>query len=267
MQVATRGSGPPLVFVPGIQGRWEYMAPAIDALSASLRILTFWLRGERQDDGWFDPAKGLDNYVEQIEQAMDEHGIERAAICGVSFGGLAALRFAASRPDRTAALILVSTPAPWWRPLRRHLFYGRVPWLFGLLFLLETHLRTRAELASAFSSWGSRLRFVLSQLRTVARTGFSLRNMARRARLFAAPGLTSDCLRITAPTLVVHGESPLDRVVPVEATLEYLTRIRGAEGVVLEHTGHLGLVTRPDAFASAVTGFLQRIGSFSSERG
>ena len=28
-----RGAGPPLVLVPGIQGRWEWMAPAVDALA------------------------------------------------------------------------------------------------------------------------------------------------------------------------------------------------------------------------------------------
>jgi hypothetical protein len=27
------GHGPPLVLVPGIQGRWEYLRPAIEALA------------------------------------------------------------------------------------------------------------------------------------------------------------------------------------------------------------------------------------------
>ena len=61
--------------------------------------------------------------------------------------------------------------------------------------------------------------------------------------------------RITAPTLVVTGEAALDHVAAVEGTSDYLRIIRGARGVVLEHTGHLGTITRPDAFAAAFREF------------
>ena len=33
MDIIDRGSGPPLVLIPGLQGRWEYLRPAVDALS------------------------------------------------------------------------------------------------------------------------------------------------------------------------------------------------------------------------------------------
>ncbi|PYR01316.1 MAG: alpha/beta hydrolase, partial [Acidobacteria bacterium] len=35
MQIIEYGGGDPLVLIPGIQGRWEYMRPAIEALAAS----------------------------------------------------------------------------------------------------------------------------------------------------------------------------------------------------------------------------------------
>ena len=41
-----RGSGTPVVLVPGIQGRWEWMRPAVDALAARCRVLTFSLCDE-----------------------------------------------------------------------------------------------------------------------------------------------------------------------------------------------------------------------------
>jgi pimeloyl-ACP methyl ester carboxylesterase len=44
--------------------------------------------------------------------AMDELGIERAAVVGNSFGGAVALRIAVTAPDRVSALALVSAPAP-----------------------------------------------------------------------------------------------------------------------------------------------------------
>ena len=48
MQVIDRGRGVPIVMIPGIQGRWEYMRPAIEALEGAFRIITFALAGERK---------------------------------------------------------------------------------------------------------------------------------------------------------------------------------------------------------------------------
>jgi pimeloyl-ACP methyl ester carboxylesterase len=65
-----------------------------------------------------------------------------------------------------------------------------------------------------------------------------------------------ECARIGAPTLLITGEADLDRVVPQSSTLEYLTLVRGARHVVLPRTGHLGLVTTPEAFAQVVGQFM-----------
>ena len=40
------GTGPPLVLIPGIQGRWEWMKPSIDALAREYRVITMSLPGE-----------------------------------------------------------------------------------------------------------------------------------------------------------------------------------------------------------------------------
>jgi 3-oxoadipate enol-lactonase len=258
MHTVARGSGTPLVLIPGIQGRWEYLAPAIGELSRSFHVLTFWLSGECTRGGVrLGSAASLDTYAEQVDWVLDEHGIERAVVCGISFGGLAALHFAASRPHRTRALVLVSTPSPRWRPHRRHLLYIRMPWLFGWLFALETPARLRAELIATFPDWRARYRFVRWQLATLIRVGLSLRNMAARASLFAAPALEADCSAITVPSLVVTGDRSLDRVVPVDATLEYLDLLSGAQTVRLERTGHLGSITRPRPFAAALRDFVE----------
>src|SRR5262245_54444591 len=150
MELIDRGSGAPLVLVPGIQGRWEYMRPAVDALARSFRVVTFALSGEPTAHHPLDPARGLDNYTAQIAAALDQVQVDRAVICGVSFGGLAALRFAAEYPERAAALVLASTPAPLFRLRKRHEIYTRLPWIFGPVFLAETPFRLRHETAAAF---------------------------------------------------------------------------------------------------------------------
>jgi pimeloyl-ACP methyl ester carboxylesterase len=67
-----------------------------------------------------------------------------------------------------------------------------------------------------------------------------------------------DCACVHAPTLIVTGESDLDRIVPVEDTRRYLDLIPGSKYVRLERTRHLGLVTRPETFASVVGDFVHQ---------
>ena len=174
------GQGPPLVLIPGIQGRWEYLQPAIDALSRTFRVLTFPLSGERGCDLPFDPALGYDNDARQVLTLLDQRGIERATICGISFGGLPAIRFAAAHPDRTTALILVSTPGPGWHLRPKHRVYARAPWLFGPLFLIESPLRLHREVAASLPRL-ARWRFVRWRIGALARAPHHRRGWQARA--------------------------------------------------------------------------------------
>src|SRR6266536_3504143 len=108
------GSGPPIVLIPGIQGRWEWLRPAVDALATQFRIVTSSLPGEPGQARY--SGAGFDQLAEHVDRLLNEGNISKAAVCGVSFGGLVALRYAATRPERVRALILVSTPGPRWQP-------------------------------------------------------------------------------------------------------------------------------------------------------
>jgi pimeloyl-ACP methyl ester carboxylesterase len=249
MKIVDRGRGTPLIVVPGIQGRWEYVRPAVDALSESFRVITFSLR----------PSTSLEGFADQIGAVLDDRGLDRAAICGISFGGLGALHFAATRPYKTSALVLVSTPGPRMRLRPRHELYTRFPWLFGPLFVFETPRRLRREVGAAIPGRWPRLRFGWDQLCTFAGAGISFSRVAERARLIGAPEILDDCARITVPTLVVSGDPSLDYVVSADGTSQYVQLIAGARGTRLERTGHLGSITRPDLFASVVRDFMSAV--------
>jgi pimeloyl-ACP methyl ester carboxylesterase len=178
-------------------------------------------------------------------------------ICGVSFGGLIAVRFAATYPARCEALVLASTPKPKLRLRPRHQTYLRAPWIFGPIFLAETPFRLRPEICTAIPNARERRQFSLRQLRTAIGAPVSLSAIAARARMITLEDVTADCSRISAPTLVLTGERHLDHVVPVEGSSEYLRLIPNARGAVLERTGHLGSITRPDAFTAIVRAFTE----------
>jgi pimeloyl-ACP methyl ester carboxylesterase len=82
--------------------------------------------------------------------------------------------------------------------------------------------------------------------------------MARRVRLLQSAQLNGNLADLHVPTLVITGEPRLDNVVPVHLTEEYLRLWPHAERVTMARTGHIGLITRPEAFVEAVAPFAER---------
>ncbi|MBI3050759.1 MAG: alpha/beta hydrolase [Acidobacteria bacterium] len=254
MKIVDRGGGTPVVVIPGIQGRWEWMKPAIDALAQRCRVITFSLADEPSCGGLFDATRGFRCYVEQVRAALDAARVGQAGICGVSYGGLIAAAFAARYPERASSLVLVSPLPPSWKPDRRARFYVRAPRLLTPIFLLAS-LRMYPEIAAASGGFVRGLAAGLRPAWRVLTHMFSPRRMARRVGLLAEVDVAAELRRVTQPTLVITGESALDRVVPVHATREYAKLWSDVRFETIARTGHLGLITRPDEFARLVVSF------------
>ena len=253
----------PVVIIPGIQGHWEWMKPAIAALRQTREVRTFSLSAENGDG---DPFA---QWVAEIDKAIALGGTDRVVIIGVSFGGLVAMHYAATRPERTAALVLVSAPSPRMtlgqseamlvnRPL------SLVP-LFPL-FAVRALQRLLPEVWTAIDSWPARLRFLATYGLQVARKPMHPWKSARWVRNWQARDLASECARIQAPTRLITGDEGLDRVVPTTSTRDYLSLIAGATAATFPRTGHIGLVTKPAAFAALVEEFLNGLDSSRSRR-
>jgi proline iminopeptidase len=251
-----QGSGPPLVVVPGTQGRWEWMAPSLRELRKNCRTVSYSLSGDLGSDQRYDPALGFDNYIRQLDAVFERTGLERAAVCGVSYGGFVALRYAARRPGRVSSLILVSAPAPGWVPNERQRRYISRPWRSAPGFVVTAPLRLWPEIQAAYDTWPERLRFAARHAARVLAAPIIPPVMAERIRVQQAQDFAPDCAAVKAPTLIVTGEDGLDRVVPVEVTRRYRSLIPGAQHALIERSGHIGMLTHPARFASIVTGFV-----------
>ena len=256
MNIIDRGSGEPIVVIPGVQGRWEWMEPGIDALAKRGRVLTFSLADEPSSAAAFDDATGFWNYVEQVRTALEQSGIDKAAICGVSYGGLIAGAFAARFPGRATSLILVSALPPSWRPDARVSFFLRAPWLLSPLFCLAS-VRLYREFATTRDTWWSGVGSACGAGVNVLRHMFHPGRMARRVHLLSSVfGIAADLPRVKVPTLIVTGEESLEQVVSPRLTREYLAIWPHARVETLARTGHLGIITRPDEFAALVSAFV-----------
>ena len=254
MRIVDAGSGAPVVIIPGIQGRWEWMSPAVERLAARCRVVTFSLADEPTCGGRFETSHGFDCYVEQVTEAMNSARLAAATVVGVSYGGLIAAAFAARHAERVTGLVLVSAIPPQWTPDSRVRFFLRAPTLLSPLFVLGS-LRLYREIAAATPG-------VLPGMRAAGRHGlnalthmFSPARMARRVHALESVQLDRELEPLQVPTLVMTGEPALDRVVPVRLTEEYARIWPHAERFTIAHTGHLGLITRPDVFADTVAKF------------
>jgi pimeloyl-ACP methyl ester carboxylesterase len=256
MNIIDVGTGTPVVLIPGIQGRWEWMRPAVDALSKRCRVITFSLADEPTSGARFDESAGVWSYVQHVNDVLDTTGLRQATICGISYGGLIAAAFAARHTDRVSALILMSAIPPSWRPDRRAAFLMRAPLLLSPLFCVGS-LRMCPEIFAARGTLPG-VAFTAQHVGNVLANMFSPRLMARRARLVASLDVERELALVRCPTLVVTGEPALDRVVPVALTRDYHRIWPHATEAVLERTGHLGPITRPDEFTRLVFQFAER---------
>ena len=265
MNIHVAGSGPPLVIVPGIQGRWEWMRPGVDALSQHYRVITFSLADEPTSGAYFDERRGFSSYVDQVENAMATLGLSEAIICGVSYGGLIAATFAARHPQKVSALVLLSALPPTWRANDRARFYLRAPRLLFPVFVLSS-LRLAREMVTAYGGPAAGVPAALRHAWNVVTHPGSPARMARRVQLLDGLDLTSEMQRLSLPTLVVTGEDHLDYAVPPALTREYLQLWPQARGEVLSRTGHLGVITRPEALSLLLDAFLADVPAVRRDR-
>jgi class 3 adenylate cyclase len=113
------GQGPPdLVMTTGgfsqIEIIWEDpgIALFLRTLASFSRLILFDRRGTGASDPLPpDPLPPWESYAEELAVVLDEVGSERAALLAQIDAGPLALYFAASRPERTSALILAHTTA------------------------------------------------------------------------------------------------------------------------------------------------------------
>ena len=251
------GHGNPVILVPGIQGRWEWMQPAVLRIAEHYRVIAYSLADERTSGFRWMPSLGFENYIRQLEQVMDRAGLERATLIGVSYGGLIATEFAARHPERVTSLVLASALSTDWQPDRRARFYMRSPRLLSPIFAVTAPMRLTPEVRAAFPTVREQLRFMAIHSWRVLRAPASPPKMARRVR-WAQGHLFADLSQVQAPVLVVTGEPELDRVVPVEVSRRTLAHLPSARHVVLSRTGHIGIVTQPDRFCRVMDEFLSQ---------
>ena len=83
ISIFDRGNGPPVVVVPGLQGRWEWARPALQRLASTCRAISYSLSGDFGSGRRIGRDLGFDDYVHQLDEVFATAGLRRAVLCGV----------------------------------------------------------------------------------------------------------------------------------------------------------------------------------------
>jgi len=104
------GTGECVVLVHGHPFDRTLWDPQLPVLSQSFRVIAPDLRGFGRSP--VTPGKvTMREYAQDIEELLDELGVAKAAVVGLSMGGLVAMELATAHPRRYWALGLVTTTA------------------------------------------------------------------------------------------------------------------------------------------------------------
>ena len=104
------GSGPPIVLLHGLTATRRYVVMGSRTLERSgHRVLSYDARGHGRSTPAPDRGDyGYEHLAADLEAVLDALGIARAVLAGASMGAHTALRLALRRPERVAALGLIT---------------------------------------------------------------------------------------------------------------------------------------------------------------
>ena len=208
------GDGPPVVFVPGFASNVADFEsfPAFEAWGPIVEA-TRWVMFDKRGTGLSDRAVGvadLETRMDDVRAVMDEVGLERAHLVGISEGGPMSILFAATYPDRVLSLTLLGSFARFTRSPSH-------PWM-------PTSEEREATRARVVEFWGTGRVMVTmfdydepspGELEQLARIEMASASPDAVSQIFAMNQLIDlgDVLAtVRVPTLVVHDRD--DHVVP-----------------------------------------------------
>ena len=259
LEVVVTGSGPALFLVHGFGGAKEDFADHVENFSRDYRVVVFDHRGHGESGAPTDEsAYSLERLGADILCVADALGEERLILLGHSMGGMVARKVALTSPDRIDALILMDT------------CHGPIAAVDGDLIEMGAQIALSEGMAT---------------LKEILDAGTPLDNPAYNRLLEERPGYREfqdkkfaslsavmwativrairdqsddlDAMRsLQMPTLVIVGEVDLPFVSQSRAMAD---AIPGGELVVIPDAGHSPQFENADAWANALSNFLESV--------
>jgi 3-oxoadipate enol-lactonase len=240
----------PIIFIPGIGADARMFEPVMMRLEPAFECIGWNLPG--YGDTPLRGAYGFADLARRLADDLDELGHDTGYVLGHSIGGMAALEFAHSFPDRLEGLILSgTTPA-----------FGSRDGTFEAKFLAERlgPLDAGATMADLARAAPGELLGSRAGAEAAHKTEALFAEVADDAYRQAIACLVTfdrrEALKgIRTPTLLIAGGE--DRNAPLRTMERMVTTMPRAAIEVLPGVGHMAPLEAPEAFAQAVRYFIE----------
>jgi pimeloyl-ACP methyl ester carboxylesterase/class 3 adenylate cyclase len=221
-------------FVSHVENYWDEpdCAQWLNHLGSYARVAMFDKRGTGMSDR-ISNLPGLDERMDDVRAVMDDVGMDRAALLGISEGGSLTAFFAATHPDRCRALVLYGSFAHFacWLPtaeaLEAFLAYIDRDWGSGKSLGMFAPSR---QSDPAFQNWWGRFE----------RLGASPAAAIALMRMNSQINITDIVSTIRVPTLIIHRTN--DATINVEGGRFLAAHIPNARYVEVPGTDHIPFV-------------------------
>ena len=250
----TGGSGTPVVLLHAFPFNGQMWEPQIDALGDGYRFVIPDLKGFGDSDAPDERAGySMDAYADEVKAIVDELGLDRYVLAGLSMGGYIALAYMRKYADGVIGLVLADTRAEADAPegiekrsnqqnqVAADGTSGLIDGLTGALLSEDT--RTNK------SDVVKRVQAAMDN----PAAGFIGALEAMKNRLDSTDSLA----KIGVPTLVIVGEN--DAITPPDAARKLHEHIGGSRLVVIPDAGHISNMESPEAFNGALAEFLNSL--------
>lgn len=256
-----RGDGPPIVFIHGMfmsATQWELQ---MEALSDDYTTVAYDVRGHGHSGGSERESYSMALYAADLDALLTALDLENPVLCGLSMGGCIAQVYAATNPQKVAGLVLSDTFTTGPLPVIGRLVFANLR-LFGLLdrvvrytTLNRIQMWVGHHLAPGVSGDGVTTQRLMEEAPTIPHAEF-VKIAAAMARF---PKSDVDASRITAPTLIMHGEDLPAVFRDMHPKLAGQLTDADVERTVVPDAGHASNIDNPEFFSTAVQEFLGRV--------
>lgn len=241
---------PAVVLLHGFTSDNRMWLPVVGELANEYRVIAPDMRGHGATTSPEDPESySIEAYAEDLKALLDHLEVDICALAGCSFGGMVALQFATTWPERLAALVLSDTSAAFDHPGYDEAYHSREARIARQMEIVDVYgpaelgKRAAKEITDPFLADGIRKRF--SRL---SREGYLGAASVRQSRHDLLPVLKE---RLTMPVLVCIGEDD-----PVRSASDVMVReIPGARYVTFRGAGHGIPSLRPEEYCRQMLQF------------
>jgi len=248
-----RPGDPAVVLLHGLLFDGRMWGPQVGPLAELGRVLVFDGPGHGKSE--VPPPFSLEDHAEALTDAFRELGVESAILCGLSWGGMLAMRFAIAHGDRVRALALLDTSAD---------VHPRSERLKNRAFL-SLHRRVGFPMALYKKQvepimWGPHARRYQPELveRSARDTlGFDREGVYRagRAVMIERTYIEPRLAAIRVPTLVVCGRD--DIATPPDHSRRIAAKIFGARLAMIDDSGHTSTLEQPELVNAELVPFVK----------